>query len=182
MYLTNVELLRYRDSSPVSALCRKTFPSRTLCRYCLSANMKCRRSDRKPRNRKPHTLHQLQWHTWNPVQIVGFPPDAVVEVILKGERPLSTVRFWKQHTLDSVQAPGKVRLHDPASQGGAVTVKNIQQRAVGISESLSAIVWSLTGLLLHQGNTVLFFFKLWLPNSPDRNEFRHMLLVQVGLV
>lgn len=157
MYLTNVELLRYRDSSLVSALCRKTFPSRTLCKYSLSADMKRRRSDREPRNRRPHTSLRLHWHTWNPVQIVGFPPDAVVEVILKGEQPLSTIRFWKKHTLDSVQVLGKVELHDPAVRHRVALLRFKRPAAcrlihmVGISESLSAIVWSLTGLLVHQG-------------------------------
>ena len=112
--LTNVELLRYRDASLVSALCRKTFPSRTLCRYSLSVNMKRRRSERKTQQESSHQFHRLHWHTWNPVQIVGFPPDAVVEVIFKGERPLSTIRFWNQHTLDSVQVSGKAKLRDPA--------------------------------------------------------------------
>ena len=32
--------------------------------------------------------------TWYPIQIVGFPPNGVVEVIFEGKRPFGTIRFW----------------------------------------------------------------------------------------
>lgn len=40
LYITNVELLKYSDSSVVSTLWRKTFPSLSVCRYSLSADIK----------------------------------------------------------------------------------------------------------------------------------------------
>lgn len=32
--------------------------------------------------------------TWYPVQIVGFPSNGVIEVIIKGEWPFATSRIW----------------------------------------------------------------------------------------
>lgn len=46
IYITNVELLKYSDSSVVSTLWRKTFPSLSVCRYSLSADTKDNKYER----------------------------------------------------------------------------------------------------------------------------------------
>lgn len=96
IWITNVELLKYSDCSLVSALWRTMLPSLSLCRYSLSARVK--RQDVKNVTRT-HSLAQqsgFDWSagTWYPIQVVAFPPDCVVEVILKSVRPFQTTRFW----------------------------------------------------------------------------------------
>lgn len=46
VYITNVELLKYSDASVVSTLWRKTFPSLSLCRYSLSADIEDNKNER----------------------------------------------------------------------------------------------------------------------------------------
>lgn len=97
IWITNVELLKYSDCFLVSALWRTMFPSLSLCRYSLSARIK-----RQEVKNATWILVQPAWQsgldwlagTWYPIQVVGFPPDCVIEVILKCVRPFQTTRFW----------------------------------------------------------------------------------------